>query len=122
MKGYLVLFLSTILLLFALPKSSISMRSAGTTVQGELRKSCQLNKRALKRTCTKKCIKHQSHSEQQGAANLVTDCSQQVYALVTTSEHAFLTATQLQRNQIPSESGSYIPPELATDPDPPRFS
>lgn len=121
MKSYLLLFLGTMLLLFALPKSSVSVRSIGNSEQSNLVKSCSKSKFAVKRTCQKKCIKHQTHSEQQGAANLAVECGQQVYGLLTTSEHNVLHYYTIRINYPIANSSNYLSPYLASDPDPPQY-
>ncbi|MHA6247210.1 hypothetical protein ACXYMU_04680 [Pontibacter sp. CAU 1760] len=122
MKPYLLLFLSTLLLLFALPKNNSSLRGMGANGQSEISSSCSKNKIALKRTCRKKCIKHQTHSEQQSAANIVIECGQQVYAVLSASEYNISYTNQVERTRFQTNTRSHLPPDLATDPDPPRFS
>jgi hypothetical protein len=122
MKSYLLLFLSTMLVLFALPKSSVSVRSIGNNEQSKLIKSCSKSKFAIKRTCQKKCIKHQTHSEQQGASNIVSDCSQQAYGLLSVSAHNTLHNYQVRKTYVTANSFSYLSPDLASDTDPPQYS
>ncbi|MCJ8164358.1 hypothetical protein MKJ04_05840 [Pontibacter sp. E15-1] len=122
MKPYLLLFLSTLLLLFALPKNNSGLRGNGGNGQSELNSSCSKSKVALKRTCRKKCIKHQTHSEQQGAASFATDCGQQVYAVLSASDHNASYTIQVERTRFLKDVRIHLPPDLATDPDPPRFS
>jgi hypothetical protein len=102
MKSYLLLFLSS--------------------EQSQLTKSCSKNKFALKRTCQKKCIKHQTHSEQQGTANLVTECGQQVYAVLSASDYNISYSKLVEQAHIVKLDRNHLHPDLATDPDPPQFS
>ncbi|MEJ8803383.1 hypothetical protein [Pontibacter sp. H249] len=120
MRTYLLLFLSTLLLLFALPKNS-NLRSYAQ--QGELRKSCSYSKRFVKKPCTRKCLKHQTPSENQNnAANLATDCHQQVYALVHSLQTEPFVYPLAKRTYILPRIRKHLPPDLEHDPEPPRLS
>ncbi|MBC5994380.1 hypothetical protein [Pontibacter cellulosilyticus] len=120
MRTYLLLFLSILLLLFALPKNS-SLRSFAQ--QAELKKACSYSKRFVKKTCARKCLKHQTHSENQNnAANLGTDCNQQVYALVSALQAEPLIYLQAKRAFKTPLVRKHLSPDLEHDPEPPRFS
>ena len=120
MKTYLLLFFSTLLLLFTLPKNGSVGGLAGTE-RAELKKTCS-HKRLGKAACTRKCLKHQSPSGQQNAANLATDCSQQVYAIVATLPSDLLFTFPLQRATILPAPRKHLAPDLEYEPEPPRLS
>jgi len=120
MKSHLLLFLSTMLLLFALPKSS-PLYGISSAEQGQqVRKRCAPG--ALKRPCARKCLKHQTHSEQRGAGTVVTDCSQLFYAIVPTPQQqpAFVAEPAQHKAQLPGEKPHS--PYLKIEPDPPQLS
>jgi hypothetical protein len=122
MKSYLLLFFSTLLLLFTLSQPDRSLNSYACAAKSELTEADNSDKRSAKSTCARKCQKHQIHSRQQNAANVTTDCSQQFYAVVADTQqeeqHASFTASQ----QItPAAAGKHQSPHLETDPDPPRL-
>ncbi|MFD2513280.1 hypothetical protein ACFSRY_05335 [Pontibacter locisalis] len=120
MRSYLLLFLSTLLLLFALPKNS-SLRSFAQ--QAELKKTCSSSKRFAKKPCARKCLKHQTHSENHNnAANLVTDCSQQIYAIINSLQAKPIIYQPTKRALILPHIRKHLSPDLEHDPEPPRFS
>lgn len=122
MKRYLLLFFSTLLMLFALPKPDRNAISFAGVEQGELKKACT-SKRPGKHTCPRKCLKHQPQQGQQHTANLATDCSQQFYAIVADNQHSKQPFIQdaAQLVAIPAVK-AHQSPSLEADPDPPRFS
>ena len=119
MKGYLLLFFSTLLLLFSLPENGRPRNSYSATQRSELKKTCS-SRRLARHTCRKKCLKHRSHPQQQ-ATGSATDCSQQLYAVVTSPEHDLVYHfPDLQKAMLPVCT-SYRSPSLEAEPDPPRF-
>ena len=120
MKSYLLLFLSTLLMLFALPKNS-SLRSFAQQV--ELKEACSSSKRFAKKPCAKKCLKHQTHSENQNnAANLSTDCSQHIYAIINSLQAEPIIYLPAKRAIILPNTRKHLSPDLEHDHEPPRFS
>ncbi|MFD2516136.1 hypothetical protein ACFSRY_19855 [Pontibacter locisalis] len=120
MKYYLLLFVSLMLLLFTMPKSS-SMRSFAQ--QAALKKGCKYSKHLGEQSCEKKCLKHQTHSNQQNnTAGVAWDCSQQVYAIVNElpSEH-FISFVSPYKFILP-HIRKHFAPVLEYDPEPPRLS
>lgn len=121
MKSYLLFFLSIMLLLFTLPNQGSKVNSLPGMEQGVVKKGCT-SKRLVKRTCRKGCLKHQTHSEQQNAANLAADCSQTIYALVTAiQEPKLYTPRHLSPTAFPTPS-KYLSPDLEAEHGPPRYS
>ncbi|MER2999156.1 hypothetical protein [Pontibacter populi] len=121
MKNSLLLFLSIMLLLFGIQKSSI-LPSVAEMKQVILAKSCSHTKQGFKKPCARKCIKHQSHSEPKGAATTVTDCGQQVYAVAPAGGQNSFYQPYLIRTTIVSDSRQLLSPFLETDHAPPRLS
>lgn len=120
MKNYLLLFLSLTLLLFAIPKNG-SIRSFAQ--QAALKKDCQYSKRFGNKPCTKKCLKHQTHSNQQSnAAGIASDCSQQVYAVVNEQPSDPLSPSSPQHDFMLPLVRKHLSPVLEYDPEPPRLS
>ena len=120
MKGYLLLFLSTMLLLFALPEGGFR-HSVNLMEQGQVvKKSCAM--KAYKQPCARKCLKHQTHSEQRGAGTMLTDCSQPFYAILNTPQALPLFARADSHKTPLSTPRRHLAPDLANEPDPPRFS
>ncbi len=120
MRNYLLLFASFTLLLFALPKNS-SLR--GFAQQVALNKSCAYSDNGVKKSCARKCIKHQTHNEQQkNAAGLAVDCSQQVYAVVNALYTAPLPSFRAKHDFILPLIRKHLSPVLEHDPEPPRLS
>lgn len=120
MKGYLLLFLSTTLLLFALPKGGLT-HGVNQMEQGQVvKKSCA--KKAYKRPCARKCLKHQTHSEQREAGTVVNDCSQPFYAILGPPQTSSLFAGDDSYKTPLSAPRRHLAPDLANEPDPPRFS
>lgn len=121
MKSYLLLFFSILLLLFTLPKPDRNVSRFAGTEQAVLKKSCN-SKRLARRTCAKKCLKHQTHSEQQNATNFATDCSQHLYAVVAAEQPVTgITPVTLQ-SVIRFAQKKHLPPNLESEPDPPRVA
>lgn len=120
MKNYLLLFVSLTLLLFAMPKND-SMRSFAQ--QAALKKDCQYSKRFGKKPCAKKCLKHQTHSNQQNnAAGIASDCGQQVYAVINDlPSDSFISSTPQHYFVLP-HLRKHLSPVLEYDPEPPRLS
>ncbi|WP_139308008.1 hypothetical protein [Pontibacter flavimaris] len=113
--------MSTLFLLFALQKSS-NLPGVADFKQSLVAKGCKYGNSGLKKPCTKKCLKHQTHSESKGAANMVTDCTQQVYAIVTVQQlPSFYTMAMVQAI-IVTDSNQHISPYLETEHAPPRLS
>ncbi|NDK55637.1 hypothetical protein [Pontibacter fetidus] len=121
MKSYLLLFFSTIFLLFGIQKSS-SLPGVADFKQNLVTQSCKYSKHGLKKPCSKKCLKHTSHSEQKGAATTVSDCTQQAYAIVTAQQqHTFYTSA-IVRSTIVTGINKHLSPFLETEHAPPRLS
>ena len=121
MKSYLLLFLSMMLLLFTLPKNGSSADSYTGMRQDVIQKACA-SKGLVKRTCRKGCLKHQTHSEQQQAGSVVTDCSQQFYAMLTPLQQHLLYAPQLLQSSEAPVAAKLLSPYLKVEPDPPQYS
>ncbi|WP_162426654.1 hypothetical protein [Pontibacter pudoricolor] len=121
MKTYLLLFVSTLFLLFGIQKSS-SLPGAADFKQRFVSKSCKYSNQGFKKPCAKKCLKHQTHSEQKGAANVVTDCPQQTYGVASAQLlPAFYTLAVVQ-STIVTNSNKHLSPYLETEHAPPRLS
>ncbi|WP_187263005.1 hypothetical protein [Pontibacter beigongshangensis] len=121
MKHYLLLFLSTLLLLFMLPEPDGRLNRGSGMEQGVLKKACSHQKK-IKRTCARKCLQHQAHSGQHNAAGTVTDCSVPSYALVATQEQPVFLPVGLYGAGFVPPAKKYLSPHLGREPDPPRFS
>ena len=121
MKSYLLLFFSTLLLLFTLPKPDRNVSGITAVEQSILKKACS-SKRQIKRTCPRKCLKHQTHPEQQNAGNVATDCSQQFYAVITEHKPNEFFSSGAPQPVTLSADKIHQTPSLEADPDPPRFS
>ncbi|WP_266206195.1 hypothetical protein [Pontibacter kalidii] len=120
MKFYLLLFISFALLLFATPKSG-GMRSFEQ--QRALNKSCAYSKPSGKKPCAKKCLKHQTHSNQQdNPAGIVYDCSQQIYALVNDLQAELIISFTTKHDFMLPHIRKHLSPILEYDPQPPRLS
>ena len=119
MKRYLLLFLST-LLLFALSQAGGRVGGFACVKQQELRAGENADEPVMKRKCAKKCLKHQTHSEQQNGA--ATDCSQQYYAVITEHKPAEPFYSGVPQPATPPADKTHQTPSLEADPDPPRFS
>ncbi|MBW7467999.1 hypothetical protein ABID22_002398 [Pontibacter aydingkolensis] len=122
MKSYLYILLAMVTLLFVLPKSYVTVPALNSGKQTVQVKSCAKSKFALKRGCAKKCIKHQTHSEQQGKSAIIVDCGQQVYAVLASADNNTSYNNPLMRTFFMTGVRNHLSPDLATDPDPPRFS
>lgn len=121
MRGYLIFFFSIIFLLFTLPDRVNLGSGLPQLEQSVLKKACS-SKRQVKRTCAKKCLKHQTHSEKQNAGHQASDCSQQYYALVAPLQPYTLPALVFLKRVKVAEAAMYLSPNLKAEPDPPRFS
>ncbi|MCX2739020.1 hypothetical protein [Pontibacter anaerobius] len=121
MRNYLLLFISTILLLFALPRYGSNGNSIPGMEKAVVKKACTY-KRLVKRNCVKGCLKHQTHSEQQNTAGVVIDCSQPFYAIVNPLEEQLLHALVLRQDNVQPLTPKPLSPPLEIEPDPPRFS
>ena len=122
MKHYLLLFFSTLLLLFTLSQTDGRVSGFSCAGQHELRTADNADKRLVKRRCAKKCLKHQTHSEQQNGATAATDCSQQFYAVIAANGSAEFFSSGFSQPVSPSADSIHQTPSLEADPDPPRFS
>lgn len=120
MKNHLLFFISLVLLLFTLLSPNRPVKRMSCAVNMEL-KETDGNKTA-KRPCTKKCLKHQTHSEPQQAATVIVDCGQNFYAVVSDKEQDkpdfAVPATKLAI----LASMEHSSPFLESEPDPPRLS
>jgi hypothetical protein len=122
MKPYLLLFFSTLLMLFTLSQPGTLGYSLSCVKQSELKAATKYAGHPVKRKCAKKCLKHQTHSSQQNAATVVVDCNQQFFAVVAESEPAFdFLPSSLEVATIPADK-KHLSPSLEAEPDPPRFS
>ncbi|ARS34675.1 hypothetical protein [Pontibacter actiniarum] len=120
MKGYLLLFFSTVLLLFTLPQPGNGVLRDPGEAQSVLKKACSA-KHLVKRSCRKGCLKHQTPAGRQDA-NAATDCGQQVYALVTPlHQHQLQAPLMLHKLSIPA-ARKHLSPNLKAEPDPPQHS
>lgn len=121
MKNYLLLFLSSMILLFLLPKTGSYMQLGQAMGQSTVKSSC-MNKQLVKRTCAKKCLKHQTHSKQQQDSNIGSDCSQHVVAIISLqANNSFCLLRQLPETGIPADS-IYFSPDRTIDPEPPKLA
>lgn len=122
MMRYLLLFISTLLMLFTLSQPDTRVNSFSCVKQSQLKEAINSDKHLVRRKCAKKCLRHQTHSEQQNAATVVVDCSQPFYALVAETEPTFdFTPASLAVATIPADR-KHLSPSLEAEPDPPRFS
>lgn len=121
MRSYLLLFLSTCILLFALPKNNSIYGFAAQANQ--VKKSCRFTKGPFKKKCATKCIRHQSHSEKQkNATSVPTECGQQVFGIVNALHlEPVLHYPGKRTNRLP-HIRSHLSPDLENDPEPPRFA
>lgn len=122
MKHYLLLFFSTLLLLFTLSQTDGRVSGFACVKQHELRTADNGDKRLVKRKCAKKCLKHQTHSEKQNGATAATDCSQQFFAIIAENKSSGVFLTGIAQLATPSADSIHQTPSLKADPDPPRFS
>lgn len=122
MMQYLLILLSTLLLLFALPENgsrSIARESAGTSM---LQRSCKINKEGSKRTCTKKCLKqHGKEASQQGTTTLV-ECSLPGFALLSGNGLPAFNPLWIRKVAIMTLAEKADSAALEIEPDPPQFS
>jgi hypothetical protein len=120
MKNHLLFFISLVLLLFTLLSPNRPVKRMACAVNMELKETD--GNQTAKRPCTKKCLKHQTHSEPQQAATVVVDCGQHFYAVVSDKEldKPALSIPDLKL-AIPA-SKEHSSPFLESEPDPPRFS
>lgn len=122
MQGYLLLFVSIVFLLFGIQRSS-SLYGLADGKQGILTSSCSYSKTGLKKPCAKKCLKHQTHSIPKGAANVATDCNQQLYAVVTVPDSNKLHSFDVVRVTNVADIHQHLSsPYLEKEHAPPRIS
>lgn len=121
MKNYFLLFISTMLMLFILPKYGSDGSSISGMEKGVIKEVCS-SKRLVKRNCTKGCLKHQTHSEQQSAATVLIDCSQPFYAIVNPLQQQQEFTPVLVHSRMHPLTEKLLSPHLEVEPDPPRFS
>lgn len=122
MKGYLLLFFSTLLMLFTLSQPGTRVNSFSCMKQSQLKEAINSDKHLVKRKCAKKCLRHQTHSEQQNGVTVVVDCSQPFYAVVAETESMVgFTPASLEVGVIPADR-KHLSPSLEAELDPPRFS
>ncbi|WP_076665926.1 hypothetical protein [Pontibacter indicus] len=120
MKHTLLLLLSTILFLFTLAQPQKPVNGFACAVKSELKAAT--NHQKFKRPCAKKCLKHQTHSERKGSANVTLECGQQLYAVVADGQSDANVSAAVRKQLFRSVQRKHLPPNLGTDPDPPRFS
>ncbi len=120
MKSHLLLFFSIMLLLLSLQKSS--KYNFADARQVVLVKSCSYAHPGIKKPCAKKCIRHQTHSQSKGAATVVVDCGQQLYAVVHTLEIATSYNSATAQTVKVSNAPQHLSPYLETEHAPPRLS
>ncbi|WP_242916453.1 hypothetical protein [Pontibacter liquoris] len=119
MRYYLLLFLTMLLLLFAMPPNSRSRSADGSE---RVAKTCRYSHNAQKRSCPGKCLKHQTHRTPQSAANSVTDCSAPQYAVLAAQDYpARFPLPGLHLAPV-TNARKHLSPDLPPAPDPPRFS
>ncbi|WP_461490511.1 hypothetical protein [Pontibacter sp. HJ8] len=122
MKCHLLLLFSLLLLLLTLSQPGGRVNGMLCAKQRDLTETLTAGQRQVKRTCAKKCLKHQTHSEQQSGTNFAPECSHPVYAVLTEMvPAAILPAALLQQVHLPAGK-KHLPPSLEAEPDPPRFS
>ncbi|NEM99063.1 hypothetical protein [Pontibacter burrus] len=118
MRTYLLLFLSTLFLLFAMPKNNSVLRS---TQQAELKEAGKYCKRTGK-PCPKKCLRHQTIPNQQHNEGIATDCGQQLYAIVDLSQADTLLSFTTTSDYVLPHIRKHLSPVLEHEPEPPRFA
>lgn len=121
MKNYLLLGISVLLLLFTLPKPPQAANWEVSHEQSVLKKACVNKTIGAKRTCQKKCLSHQSHSASENNAGI--GCGSPTHAMLATltpipTFHFFSLKAEKGR----MVAVTYLPPPLAREPNPPRFS
>ncbi|GAA4442716.1 hypothetical protein GCM10023188_42740 [Pontibacter saemangeumensis] len=122
MMRYLLLFISTLLMLFTLSQPGTRVNSFSCVKQTQLKEAIDSEKHLVRRKCAKKCLKHQTRSEQQNAGTVVVNCSQPFYAVVAETGPTFnFTPASLEVAAIPADR-KHLSPSLEVEPDPPRFS
>ena len=120
MKNFLLLMVSFTLLFFTMPKKD-SVRSYAQ--QAEIKKDCNYSKHSGKKSCARKCLKHQTHSsEQNNTTGIAADCSQQVFAIVTELQIESIYSFTSQHDFIVPLIRKHLSPVLEYDPQPPRLS
>lgn len=93
-----------------------------TTQPAELKEGGTYCKRYGKKTCAKKCLRHQTLPNQQHNEGIATDCSQQLYAIVNTPQtDAFLSFKTTSDYALPHFQ-KHISPVLEHEPEPPRLA
>lgn len=119
MKGYLLLFLSTTLLLFSLPKGSM-LYGTLPTEQGTIKKKCAAG--VIKRPCARKCLRHQTHSEQREAGTVLTDCSQTFFAVLNAGQQPLQLPLASALVSTLNPVRKPLSPYLKIEPDPPKIA
>ena len=120
MKAYLLLFLSSLFLLFTLPKNT---NLHGVLQQHALRQSCSSGKSIGKKNCARKCLKHQTHTERKGSpAGITPDCNQQTYAILHVLQPVSTLIFPVNQGAVGAYIRSHLSPDLERDPEPPRLS
>ena len=118
MRTYLLLFLSTLFLLFAMPKNNSMLRK---TQQAELKEAGRHCKRTGKKPCPKKCLRHQTSPSQQHNAGIATDCSQQLYAIVDLLQADTILSFTTASDYVLPHIRRHLSPVLEHEPEPPQF-
>ena len=116
MKSYLLLFLCAMLLLFALPRNGANMHSFPALEK--LKQTCS-SSRHIKHTCPRKCLAPHTDNKQQ-ANNILIDCGQQLYAVMTYQKSTLYFAFAKLNTDVLPVSKKYLSPDLKADPDPPK--
>lgn len=123
MKSYLLLGISVLLLLFTLPKPSATAGRWVNSEQPVLKKACDKKKPTARRTCKKKCLRHQTHSSQENNTGTVPDCGPTTFAFLANSpvslSYPILALQKTSGNWVATR---YLPPPLKREPNPPRVS
>lgn len=120
MKHTLLLLLGTLLLFITMATTQKPVKWVGCALKSELKAAN--GDRKLKRPCARKCLKHQTHSEQKTPATVLVDCGPQLYAVVDEAHTDALFQFAAGQQPAAPVRLSYLPPTLGADPDPPRFS
>ncbi|MBA9079068.1 hypothetical protein [Rufibacter quisquiliarum] len=123
MKSYLLLGISVLLLLFTLPNPHQAVNRWVSPETSVLREAGNHKKHTARRTCKKKCLRHQTHSSSNNSAGTLTDCSTPIYALIAAllqmPVHHLSPGAKIKGNLL---AVVYFPPPLEREPNPPRIS
>ncbi|WP_192820635.1 hypothetical protein [Rufibacter sp. LB8] len=123
MKSYLLLGISVLLLLFTLPQPHQAVNRWVSPDTSVLKKVCDTQKHTAKRTCKKKCLRHQTHTSQENNTGTVSDCPSPIYAMMgntlATPVFYFFPRVKVKGNLL---AVSYLPPPLERELNPPRVS